>query len=431
MTPTERDEEPDAYLNEALRHAPDATLGPPPALSDAILREATRAASAAPPKARSQSHSPASWGGVVWDWLARPSVAAGFASVVAATLVGMMWWDRPLDETLPRPPAADRASSTESIVTPEPSRSRETAPDPGAAAAAQSGEKATASPDRPPSPETAPSTRNAARTESSSKAPRRALPQADENKPRAPAESPQPFPVAPAGAPAQTAPAARAAPPAAAAPPATAVLTTPAAPPAIRSDTPMRNDTPLAGPPRDSGAAAEGRIGDARERASPKLAEEDNLARQERRQAKARADAAGPPAAALQGGARSTALADVRRAIAEAPGRWSWQRGREPARAVDAGLQSWLGEVDAAMARAPTAPGEGSSNAGVGSGKAGGGEPALEVRLLRSGQPRAILRLGANSVSLERPDEPGASRLSVVGPDAIAALKARLAELER
>jgi hypothetical protein len=43
-----------------------------------------------------------------WSWLARPQVAAGFASVMAATLVGMLWWDRPMDETQPLPPAATR-----------------------------------------------------------------------------------------------------------------------------------------------------------------------------------------------------------------------------------------------------------------------------------------------------------------------------------
>ena len=49
-----------------------------------------------------------------WMWLARPPVAAAFASVMAATLVGVMWWDRPLDETLPSatPPVASVRQST-------------------------------------------------------------------------------------------------------------------------------------------------------------------------------------------------------------------------------------------------------------------------------------------------------------------------------
>ena len=46
-----------------------------------------------------------------WSWLARPPVAAGFASVMAATLVGMLWWDRPMDETMVPPPSSPTASA--------------------------------------------------------------------------------------------------------------------------------------------------------------------------------------------------------------------------------------------------------------------------------------------------------------------------------
>ncbi len=358
MTPAERDEERDAYLSEALRHAPDAALGPPPALSDAILREATRSASAPSPPPPSRVTAPASWAGAVWDWLARPAVAAGFASLVAATLVGMMWWDRPLDETLPRPQAEDRA---------------------------------------PPS-----------RSEPSTQALRRAAPNAEEGERRSAPEAPKAFPTAPA----QTAPAARPTPPTAAAPPATVAAPAAAA--------------PFADAPRDAKTTADGRLGDTRERSLSKRAQEDALANQERRQAKGRHDASGSTAAAAQGAARATGLADVRRDIADAPGPWSWQRDGGPARPAGAGLQNWLGEVEAAMARSPIAAAAGSGNAAVAGGAAG-----LEVRLLRSGRTQVTLRLGANSVSVERADEPGADRLAVPGPDEVAALKARLAELER
>ena len=42
MTPRASDDSPehDAWLREALRHAPDAAAGPPAAVSDAILRQA-------------------------------------------------------------------------------------------------------------------------------------------------------------------------------------------------------------------------------------------------------------------------------------------------------------------------------------------------------------------------------------------------------
>ena len=151
----------DAHLRAALRHAPDAALGPSAAVDSAILRrarsataEATRnvtpqgafaadgaavspgtfaphdaAAShrpfaprdaTAPPRPPREDPRPkpvrttmptgsriAGW----WSWLARPSVATGFAGVMVATLVGVMWWGRPLDEALPpryetRPPPA-------------------------------------------------------------------------------------------------------------------------------------------------------------------------------------------------------------------------------------------------------------------------------------------------------------------------------------
>ncbi|MEO8808593.1 MAG: hypothetical protein ABI433_21120, partial [Burkholderiaceae bacterium] len=91
-----RDHERDAWLAQALHHAPDANADAPPALSDTILREARAAArqSAAPAAPRPESVSPLRWLASAWDWLARPPVAAGFASVMVATLVGVMWWDR-------------------------------------------------------------------------------------------------------------------------------------------------------------------------------------------------------------------------------------------------------------------------------------------------------------------------------------------------
>jgi hypothetical protein len=99
------DSERDAWLREALRHAPDADAAPPRDLSETILAQARAAARAgsAPARATRRRNRVLA----LWDWLARPPVAAGFASVMAATLVGMMWWGRPMDETLPpRPEAA-------------------------------------------------------------------------------------------------------------------------------------------------------------------------------------------------------------------------------------------------------------------------------------------------------------------------------------
>ncbi len=105
------DAERDAYLEVALRHAPDAGIDAPAALSAAILREARGAAAqAAPQRTWSGTASgPSSGAGVavallrLWTWLARPPVAGAFASLMLATLVGVMWWGEPIERALERP----------------------------------------------------------------------------------------------------------------------------------------------------------------------------------------------------------------------------------------------------------------------------------------------------------------------------------------
>ena len=77
------DSERDAWLREALRHAPDAAAAPPRDLSETILAQARAAARAggAPRTARRRNPVLA-----LWDWLARPPVAAGFASISGTTM---------------------------------------------------------------------------------------------------------------------------------------------------------------------------------------------------------------------------------------------------------------------------------------------------------------------------------------------------------
>ena len=104
--PTASDDERDAWLREALRHAPDSALSSPALLRESILSQARAAVAVAAPLRGSAApaHRPAqreSAFAALWSWLARPPVAAGFASVMAATLVGMMWWDRPMNEAMP------------------------------------------------------------------------------------------------------------------------------------------------------------------------------------------------------------------------------------------------------------------------------------------------------------------------------------------
>ena len=127
----------DAYLRSALRHAPDASLAPPDALDDAILRRARSAtaetdAGVKPhvplPRDVSRGHRPlAPSSGLgrflsglagAWSWLARPAVASGFAGVMVATLVGVMWWGRPLDESMPgrfEPPAPNAPAASAQV----------------------------------------------------------------------------------------------------------------------------------------------------------------------------------------------------------------------------------------------------------------------------------------------------------------------------
>ena len=108
-------DEHDAWLHQALRHAPDAMAVPPLALRESILAQARSAVR--PRRGVAASASFADRAAAFWSWLARPPVAAGFASVMAATLVGLMWWDRPMDEGLTPPPSRS-VSSASKIASP-------------------------------------------------------------------------------------------------------------------------------------------------------------------------------------------------------------------------------------------------------------------------------------------------------------------------
>jgi len=101
----------DAWLREALRHAPDADALPSAKLDAAVLRMG-RAAVA--PRVTREAPPPGLFDrlGAAWSWLARPPVAAGFASVMVAGVVGLMWWERPLEEALPPRVAPESVVST-------------------------------------------------------------------------------------------------------------------------------------------------------------------------------------------------------------------------------------------------------------------------------------------------------------------------------
>ena len=193
---TPHDEPPrDAWLREALRHAPDADAAPSPELSAAILRQARDAVKVAARPAAS-SHPLLQ----LWSWLARPPVAAGFATVMVATLVGVMWWDKPLNETLPRsePPAATVAQSS----APAP------APAPASIATPRAQEEATKAATRA-AKEAAPATtarRDDARERASTERSRSKASDESRTRSAAPAATPPPPAASPAPAPANESP---------------------------------------------------------------------------------------------------------------------------------------------------------------------------------------------------------------------------------
>ena len=315
------DDDRDAWLAQALRHAPDANADAPPALSDAILREARAAAprpagSYAPP--RPDTTGPLQWLASAWGWFARPPVAAGFASVMVATLVGVMWWDKPLDESLPREPE---------VISSTPQARAEATP-PAAVTAA------------PVAPEVqAAATDSAApKLSSASRAPAAQGRLGDMKDAEKSARTSRPVDerVRMLGADAAPAVAAAAPPPAA----------FPVAPPAPLSPAPQAaadaNEAPAAPTQRLELAAP----------AAKAMVESV---------AKAAADKAASPRndlRAMQGGA-STALAKARAAdagdsplttlltqIRQQPERWRWQRGQGLPQPMSAAVQRWLAELD-------------------------------------------------------------------------------------
>ena len=125
------DDERDMHLRQALRHAPDAQVQPPAALSALILSEAhAKARDTKAPQRPARRPLLA-----LWDWFARPSVAAGFAGLMVATLAGMMWWDQPMNEALPQRPAP--AATVPSVAAPPVASAPDTAPTQAPAAEAE------------------------------------------------------------------------------------------------------------------------------------------------------------------------------------------------------------------------------------------------------------------------------------------------------
>ena len=349
----------DAWLDHALRHAPDAGADAPAALSAAILRSARSAvtrrvdapamatASPAPRHRRRSLPLLSAW---AWAWLARPPVAAGFGSVMVATLVGVLWWSRPLDEALPQAPTL--ASAPAPVLAARQAKAETPAP---ATVAAAPAAVATASPLPSPTsskkqadkaPPTAPPDARAARREASKQA-------------AANEAEPTPVPQIP--------------------------------PPAAAAATPAR-ETPQAAAPS---------LADARERASSAPLD-GTLTRAfagatSGTAANAPASRTGPAPAIAGPSSADAALMRVRpadagrapfaallAALAREPERWRWLRdvNAGDTRAMTPSLLRWLAELDRTTA---------SQWRKASVGAARDGPPAL--RLLRDGTLQATLGL--------------------------------------
>ena len=103
------DEPHDGHLKEALRHAPDATLAAPPALSAAILQQAS-AAVHAPAQRGVVGVPPPRWLTLlrnVWDGLTRPPVAASLAGLMVATSLTLLWRDGLMEQPFDGPAPAE------------------------------------------------------------------------------------------------------------------------------------------------------------------------------------------------------------------------------------------------------------------------------------------------------------------------------------
>lgn len=280
----------DPHLREALRHAPDAQLQAPTALSELILKEARAKARDPQPAAVTATPAPA-WAQRVWGWLARPAVATGFAGVMAAVLVGLMWWDEPMDEALPRSPlpaaapraegaAASQAPAAPAVVPARPSADTTTAapkPEPARKKAAEAPRAATQGTAAPARSDAAP-------------------------------PSPQQDTAAPAPVP----------------PPAPAPATAAAPPPAF----------------------AEKAEALAKARAEEQKREVSGLAPAEAQERRAAARLQLNESRLQRESEAYTRVASVRAAIAAEPARWAWQRG-STAQPLTEALTAWLAQLDA------------------------------------------------------------------------------------
>jgi hypothetical protein len=361
MTPSDQDPVPhDPWLREALRHAPDADAGPPPKLNDTILRMGRAAVAPRPAPAPPRPPTLAQRLLAAWDWLARPPVAAGFASVMVATVVGVMWWGRPIEEALPPREASvpEAQAPAPAVVAAAPAPAVEAPP------------ARTAEPDKRRAQERI----TAAMPEP---ALRKSAPPAAATPPAAP-----PAPPAPPAAPAPVAPAAP-------------------SPAQLRDALAQQNAAAAA----EEGVRLRGSA-ERRELAvtAPATSSAPGAA------GAAAADAAAPPAGlgalsalrsrAAVGTIESPGLSNLRFEIPRRQADWTWQRDDGPARPIDDAMTNWIALADR------------TSRPHWNPGNAAGEGAVATLRFTRDGVVRAILRVGPKGLRLDRGGKTESAELS-------------------
>jgi len=441
----------DAHLRAALHHAPDAQLAPPAAVSAAILREAraaappqrTGAAGAGAGASASAADGKGPWQALqrgaarAWAALSHPPLAAGLASVMLASVVGLMWWDRPFDTAgdpvLPSAPTAMQAPA------------RPAGPPSTATAATPTGPAAQAT----PSLEAEKPTRETSRAKAAPAPARAPLPTASPVPEPAltPAPAPQPSPAQPpAQSPAQS-------PPASPAPiPAPTPIPPPALPPAAKpAPPPAAAAAPAAAATeerlREAGSAEA--AGTAR---AARLAARDEVLRRATasgtapvvgegampgnaaaQAAGSKADRAPTAADALAFGLsaniaiaphRAASLATLSAQLSSEAPRWTWQRSAGPARPVNAELLAWL---DAASRASPAAAQAGRLASGgaagseadaAASGPVADALPPIALVLLRDGAPQHTLELRGGVLRWQAAPAAGSRSLPLGSADA-------------
>ncbi len=484
----------DAHLQRALRHAPDADLAPPPALSEAILRAAREALEAsaggvpivsvaAPVTSAANldtpssltSPTPATSGASracallrgwmeLWSQLAQPRWAGAIAGLTVATLVGVMWWGQPMERAIRGAPevsegpaaagATDFADETAksraapSSQIPRPSRSDEAAappPAPAIQAKAERGAAQIAAADRPALGRVAKgATTTTTEARSPAPAPRRdadalAKHKADSADAATPAQAERQ--EADLSARAQATPA-QEQPSAAPAAPATATAMADAGGGAVAgagagnvAQQQVAAAIPeakaaLSTPPGEAAASSQAALSAARR------ANESRLAR-------AAAGTPGPAAPETSSSlapaakrpralAPATALADLRRSIAAQPQRWSWR----PGDGLSGGFGAGQRDSPQDGTPRPMSPELQDWLARLDAvsmperSTPSAATPAA-LHLLRDARPHSTLHWGANSVQWVETGAPGTAWRAALPGSVMLELQAALAQLAR